>query len=147
MKEMIKKMREEKGGFTIAELLIVVAIVGVLVAIAIPVFTGSLESANASTDEANIRSGWAQSQVYSMTGKDDAGNDVQNDAVYYLTKNAGLESANTNAYETKGSAANVSEAPTYMPNWSAGQVITYTFAKQADGSFIVTVGAAAKSGA
>ncbi|MEG1167376.1 MAG: prepilin-type N-terminal cleavage/methylation domain-containing protein, partial [Gordonibacter sp.] len=39
MKEMIKRVREEKGGFTLAELLIVVAIILVLVAIAIPVFT------------------------------------------------------------------------------------------------------------
>lgn len=36
MKEMIKKMREERGGFTLAELLVVVAIVAVLVAIAVP---------------------------------------------------------------------------------------------------------------
>ena len=42
MKQMIQRMREEKGGFTLAELLIVVAIVAVLVAIAIPVFTGQL---------------------------------------------------------------------------------------------------------
>lgn len=40
MKEMIKRIREERGGFTLAELLIVVAIVLVLVAIAVPVFTG-----------------------------------------------------------------------------------------------------------
>ena len=33
MKEMVKRVREEKDGFTIAELLIVVAIVAVLVAI------------------------------------------------------------------------------------------------------------------
>lgn len=42
---MIQRMREEKGGFTLAELLIVVAIVAVLVAIAIPVFTGQLAEA------------------------------------------------------------------------------------------------------
>ena len=38
MKEMIKKMREERGGFTLAELLVVVAIVAVLVAIAVPLY-------------------------------------------------------------------------------------------------------------
>ena len=37
---MIKRIREEKGGFTLAELLIVVAIILVLVAVAVPVFTG-----------------------------------------------------------------------------------------------------------
>ncbi len=45
MKQMIQRMREEKGGFTLAELLIVVAIVAVLVAIAIPVFTSQLAKA------------------------------------------------------------------------------------------------------
>ena len=34
-----------KNGFTLAELLIVVAIIAVLVAISIPIFTGQLEKA------------------------------------------------------------------------------------------------------
>lgn len=55
MKEMIKKIREEKGGFTLAELLIVVAIVLVLVAIAVPVFTGALNKAEDAVGNANIR--------------------------------------------------------------------------------------------
>ena len=46
MKEMIKRIREEKGGFTLAELLIVVAIILVLVAVAVPVFTGAMDNAN-----------------------------------------------------------------------------------------------------
>lgn len=45
-------MRKRKG-FTLAELLIVVAIIGVLVAVAIPVFTSSLEKAKRSVCLAN----------------------------------------------------------------------------------------------
>ena len=67
MKQMIQRMREEKGGFTLAELLIVVAIVAVLVAIAIPVFTSQLAKAQAGTDEANCRSYYAHLTVDYMT--------------------------------------------------------------------------------
>ena len=42
MKSLFKKVRGNKKGFTLAELLVVVAIVGILVAISIPVFTLSL---------------------------------------------------------------------------------------------------------
>ena len=40
---MFKKFRKNEKGFTLAELLIVVAIIGVLVAISIPIFTSQLE--------------------------------------------------------------------------------------------------------
>ena len=52
--------RNNKKGFTLAELLIVVAIIAVLVAIAIPVFTNQLEKSREATDEANIRSLYAE---------------------------------------------------------------------------------------
>lgn len=52
----MKKMNNK--GFTLAELLIVVAIIAVLVAIAIPVFTTQLEKAREATDLANIRSAY-----------------------------------------------------------------------------------------
>ncbi len=47
--------RKNKKGFTLAELLIVVAIIAVLVAIAIPIFVGSLDDAKEATKNANIR--------------------------------------------------------------------------------------------
>ena len=53
-KLMHKKLN--KKGFTLAELLVVVAIVAILVAIAIPIFTNSIERAQIATNKANIRS-------------------------------------------------------------------------------------------
>ena len=52
-------MKKNNKGFTLAELLIVVAIIAVLVAIAIPVFTTQLEKSREATDIANIRSAYA----------------------------------------------------------------------------------------
>lgn len=55
---MFKKLN--KKGFTLAELLVVVAIIGVLVAISIPIFTSQLEKAREATDAANLRAAYAE---------------------------------------------------------------------------------------
>lgn len=52
----LKKHFKTESGFTLAELLIVVAIIAVLVAVAIPVFTAQLNKAKYATDVANLRS-------------------------------------------------------------------------------------------
>ncbi len=51
---------QAERGFTLAELLIVVAIIAVLTAIAIPVFTAQLERSREATDLSNIRSAMAE---------------------------------------------------------------------------------------
>ena len=51
---------KNKKGFTLAELLIVVAIIAVLVAIAIPVFTTQLEKSREATDMSNLRAAYAE---------------------------------------------------------------------------------------
>lgn len=50
-------------GFTLAELLVVVAIIAVLVAISIPVFTSQLHKTKAATDMANVRALYSELQV------------------------------------------------------------------------------------
>ena len=55
---MFKKLN--KKGFTLAELLVVVAIIGVLVAISIPIFTSQLEKSREAVDIANLRSAKAE---------------------------------------------------------------------------------------
>lgn len=56
---MLKKFTNKKG-FTLMEMLIVVAIIAVLVAIAIPTFSGQIEKANQATDAANCRAAYAE---------------------------------------------------------------------------------------
>ena len=52
--------KNNKKGFTLAELLIVVAIIAVLVAIAIPVFSAQLDKSKLATATANARSVYAE---------------------------------------------------------------------------------------
>ena len=53
-------MKNNRKGFTLAELLIVVAIIAVLVSVAIPVFTTHLEKAREAADLSNIRAAYAE---------------------------------------------------------------------------------------
>ncbi len=53
MNRMSKKLN--KKGFTLAELLIVVAIIAVLVVVSVPIFSSKLEKAREAADVANMR--------------------------------------------------------------------------------------------
>ena len=56
-----------RKGFTLAELLIVVAIIAVLVAIAIPVFTAQKHKSEVAVDQANLRGYYAELQADFIT--------------------------------------------------------------------------------
>lgn len=64
---MFKKLRKNEKGFTLAELLIVVAIIGVLVAISIPIFTSQLEKSRDAVSIANIRAAYAEATTEVLT--------------------------------------------------------------------------------
>ncbi len=64
------KRKSNKKGFTIMEMLIVVAIIAVLAAIAIPTFNGALTKSKEAADVANVRAAYAAMQVAILT--DDA---------------------------------------------------------------------------
>jgi prepilin-type N-terminal cleavage/methylation domain-containing protein len=57
------KEKQNKKGFTLAELLIVVAIIGVLVAISIPIFSKQLEKSRDAVTVANIRSAYTEAMT------------------------------------------------------------------------------------
>ena len=125
------KKLHTKAGFTLAELLIVVAIIAVLVAIAIPVFTTQLEKSRESTDIANLRSAYGAAIVKSMS------EDVANGDWYYAPGEDGsLGAEDKGAPIGQGTAtdgkADVSSLPsgvTYDNTTSArGKKIKITFA-------------------
>lgn len=70
MKLMNKKLT--KKGFTLAELLIVVAILAILVAVSIPIFTSQLDKAKTATDDANVRAAKAAAVTAYLTAEETA---------------------------------------------------------------------------
>ena len=65
-------MKQNKNGFTLMEMLIVIAIIAVLIAVAIPVFASQLEKAREATDLANVRSAYAQVSTEAVLGDSEA---------------------------------------------------------------------------
>lgn len=81
----MRKKLKSKEGFTLAELLIVVAIIAILAMISIPIFTSRMENAKKNTDLANERSAKAAAvSAYldeSLTAAQTYYYDVENGAV------------------------------------------------------------------
>ena len=120
---MLKKFTNKKG-FTLMEMLIVVAIIAILVAIAIPTFSGALNKARASTDLANIRSGYASAQITAMT------EDSVAVRVLYLQRDGTVKDTADDAYICKASKTDAGEydkiGGRLDVDWEKGKKITYT---------------------
>ena len=85
MKREIERKGNNEKGFTLLEMMIVVAIIAVIVVISIPVFTGVMEKGREATDLANVRSAYAEVMIAA----------IQEDtsSMYYVQA--------TNSYEKK----------------------------------------------
>jgi prepilin-type N-terminal cleavage/methylation domain-containing protein len=80
--------RKLNKGFTLAELLIVVAIIGVLVAISIPIFTSQLEKSRDAVTLSNVRAAYAEAQSAYLTGSGDGSNvEISNGGKTVTVKN------------------------------------------------------------
>lgn len=98
-------MKKNNQGFTLAELLIVVAIIAVLVAIAIPVFTSRLEQSRETTDIANLRSAYAAGQVAALSGL----SEMSGSNVKYPTGSYAYDPNDGDGLTTKGSGAKLGQ--------------------------------------
>ncbi len=125
----MKKLMNKKA-FTIMEMLIVVAIIAVLVAIAIPTFNNSLVKAKQATDVANVRAAYAQMQVAYISD----GEKMPKDAVNSWSEETEVEKDPTwKAYFPNG--LNYPDKFKYTPaTASAEGTIEYT-ADKLDGTY------------
>ena len=96
----IKKKSNQKG-FTLAEMLIVVAIIAVLVAVSIPIFTSKLEKAREATDVAHMRAAKAAAVAAYLSADDESlVKDMQDSSknVYYDADNGVLTTTKPDPY-------------------------------------------------
>lgn len=123
---MAKNDLKKRGykGFTLMEMLIVVAIIAVLVAIAIPVFSAQLNNAKVAADAANIRGGYAAATADVAGNKDAASGDT-----YYLKSDGTVTQTQSEGnFKTQGTTDSATQDVAGQPlTWNADQSVTYTY--------------------
>lgn len=125
MNRMSKKLN--KKGFTLAELLIVVAIIAVLVVVSVPIFSSKLEKAREAADVANMRAAKAAAAALYLS---DEGS-VSKDNPYYYDADNGVLKSKKDGIKGYGQGTATQGGITYGDYYSdnkvcKGQIITVT---------------------
>ena len=90
---LVRIRRKRLGGFTLMEMIIVVAIIATLVVIAIPTLTGMMEKSREATDLANVRSAYAEIMVAAIS-EDTASEYYEESTNHYIKKVALVQKIN-----------------------------------------------------
>ena len=110
-------MKKNKKGFTLAELLIVVAIIAVLVAISIPIFTSQLRKARVAVNQANARAG--EAAAYAAYLEDPSYDIIAYDIRSGRVKKSKSTSTNiTNDLKIKAYSPDANIVPTDISSWN-----------------------------
>lgn len=85
--EQLKAKLKKQGGFTMVELLIVVAIIAILVAVSIPMLNSALEKSRHAVDQANVRDAIALASIEYVTSPEDFDSTTATEYTYYVDAN------------------------------------------------------------
>ena len=83
LKERLSAKLSKNGGFTLVEMLIVVAIIAILIMVSIPMISANLDKAKEATDTANKRSAQSMAAAYYLTNYDEISKKAGNITLYY----------------------------------------------------------------
>lgn len=115
LKQKLSKKLKKTGGFTLIEMLIVVAIIAILVAVSIPMVNASLNKAKIATDDANERAAKGAAVAEYLLDEDNLGNDVvycydaKNGKAKDITKGPSVPTAYGQETETNGAGDTVTK--------------------------------------
>lgn len=111
--EKLKAKLKKQGGFTLIEMLIVVAIIAILIAVSIPMVANALERTRDATDQANERAAKAEAAiVYLDAAKAPTGYKPGNAGSFkYDAENGQLVDMSTTNIDPYGKCIGCSNAP------------------------------------
>ena len=130
-------MKMNKKGFTLIEMLVVIAIIAILVAIVIPVVGNSTEKAKQAKDAANIRSACAELSIALLSGEVPAGSTVtaggdSDDFAFSAEVITTCKNANFDLLTDMADIGGIAKT-----EFDAGEAATYTITIDDDGNFDV----------
>jgi len=129
----MKELYTKNKGFTLAELLVVVAIIAVLVGVSIPIFSEQTTKAKKATDQANMRNANAAAVNEYLTNKNNT------DMTYYYDAYNGTLKTSNDGIKGYGESTEEIEGATGVPNKN-GTAHIVTVKVKTDGSCTLSWG-------
>ena len=120
----MNRTMKNKKGFTLMEMLIVVAVIAILVAVAIPVYNAQMHKARVAADWANLRAYYAELQLDYLTS---GAYNTKVPLIYANTGAGQIEQNDTSTIPFLNGDKVKLQAGTYWAAWSAndGYQLTY----------------------